>query len=45
MNLQELNLAELNIHEVQEVEGGCPVCLYLQCESHVKDFLRGLFDL
>ncbi|WP_235832267.1 hypothetical protein [Flavobacterium zhairuonense] len=45
MNLEELNLVELNAQEVQDIEGGCPVCLYLECESHVRDFLRGLLDL
>ncbi|MBO9583118.1 MAG: hypothetical protein J7574_03055 [Flavobacterium sp.] len=45
MELEELNLVELSTYEVQEVDGGCPVCIYLECEPHVKDFFRGLFDL
>ncbi|OXB01368.1 hypothetical protein B0A75_07335 [Flavobacterium oncorhynchi] len=42
MNLEELNLVELSTYEVQEVDGGCPVCMWLQYGPHITSFLQGL---
>lgn len=45
MNLEDLNLAELNAQEVQEVEGGCPVCMWQEYGPHIIDFARGFLGI
>jgi hypothetical protein len=45
MNLDNLNLVELNAQEVQEVDGGCPVCIWQVYGPHVCDFLAGFLGI
>lgn len=45
MNLENLNLVELNAQEVEQTDGGCPICIaeawWIKYGDHVTSFLSG----